>query len=213
MTYRTDREKICLMWRWAMMFVVVAVLMLLFQVSSFAHGGEDHGEEKAPAIAAGAGMLARTTRAGDWEIVIKHPTLEPDKELAARVFVTRFDTNEPIASAQVKIIVASEAAPIEITANANATAGMYEAKLPPLPQNQYRLAVQVNANGSTQTAQFGTIQVAPAPIPIAESISGWARTALIALALLVALALAGVVTLRVMQNARRSTHKGETAAA
>ncbi|MDQ3256678.1 MAG: hypothetical protein M3R15_22775, partial [Acidobacteriota bacterium] len=81
--------------RLAAILIIVAALTAVLPATSLAHEGEDHGESKAPVIAAGAGMVTRTARAGDWEITLKHSPLEPDKEIPARVFVTRFETNEP----------------------------------------------------------------------------------------------------------------------
>ncbi len=66
---------------------VVALTFSHVQVS--AHGGEDHSEKKAPTISTGTNMIVRAEHVGDLEVTIKHPPLEPDKELAARVFVTR----------------------------------------------------------------------------------------------------------------------------
>ncbi len=186
--------------------LIVAALTAVLPATSLAHEGEDHGESKAPVVAVGAGMVTRTARAGDWEIVIKHPSLEPDKETSARVFVTRFETNEPIANAQVRVTLTGAAAPLEAIAtagaNSNIGAGVYEVKLPPLPRGEYKLAAQVGANGASQTAQFGATQVAPAPPAQVESSSGWARTALIALALLAALGLGGIVAYRLLKGLR-----------
>lgn len=198
--------------RLAALLIAIIDLTAMLPVTTSAHGGEDHSAEQSPVIAAGTGMVTRTARAGDWEVVIKHPSLEPDKELAARVFVTRFETNEPIANAQIRVTMTGAATPVEAIANAGSTAGIYEVRLPPLPQGEYRLAAQVSAGGANQTIQYGVMQVRPVPPSLSESSFGWARTALLALALIVGLGLAGFVTWRVMQNARRS-HKREATAA
>lgn len=193
--------------RWLCMFVLA-----VSPITAFGHGGEDHGAEQAPVVAAGAGMVARTAKAGDMEVVIKHPALEPDKELAARVFVTKHDTNEPIKGANVTVMIErADGAPSQVLAVAGNTPGVYEVKLPPLPQGAYKLAVQVGANGANETAQFGAVQVAPAPVAEAGSVNSWARTGLIILAALLGLGAAGVTVMRLMQNAR--SRKGEAATA
>ncbi|HVF27081.1 MAG TPA: hypothetical protein VM943_02495 [Pyrinomonadaceae bacterium] len=197
--------------RLAAILIIVAALTAVLPATSLAHEGEDHGESKAPAIAAGTGMVTRTARAGDWEIVVKHPTPEPDKETPARVFVTRFETNEPIANAQVSVVLTGAAAPVEAVATAGSTPGVYEVRLLPLPQGEYRLAAQVGANGRSQTAQYGAMQVASVPPAQVGSSSGWARTALIALALLAALGLGGVVAYRFLRGARASRESRQAA--
>jgi len=191
--------------------LIVAALMAVLPATSLAHEGEDHGESKAPVVAVGAGMVTRTARAGDWEITLKHPPLEPDKEIPARLFVTRFETNEPIANAQVRVTFTGASAPVEAVTTAGSTAGVYEVQLPPLPQGEYRLAAQVAAGGASQTAQFDLMQVAPAPPAEVQSSSGWARTALLALALLVALGLGGVVAYRFLKGLRANRESRQAA--
>ncbi|MBA3320576.1 MAG: FixH family protein, partial [Pyrinomonadaceae bacterium] len=161
----------------------------------------------------GTGTITRVARAGDFEVTIKHPPIEPDKEIAARVFVTRFETNEPVEKAKITLLFTSGGAPVEATAEAANTPGMYEVKLPPMPQGDYKLAARVEGGGGTQTVEYGAIKVAPAPPAQAENSSSWARTALIALASLVGLGIAGFLLYRVAQYARRNRSEGETATA
>lgn len=194
---------------------IIALMLTLLMpgARAFAHGGEDHGEEKAPVVSAGTGTLTRVARVGDFEVTIKHPPIEPDREIAARVFVTRFETNEPVGKAQVFLAFGDGESAPEVAATATSTPGIYEVKLPPLPKGQYKLAARLDLNGTSGTAQYGAIEVAPAPPPAVESGSSWARTALITLALLLALGVAGVVVYRFVQNARRDRVKGEPVAA
>ncbi len=194
--------------------VIVLVLTLLMPgAKALAHGGEDHGEEKAPVVSAGTGKITRVARVGDFEVAIKHPPVEPDKEIAARVFVTRFETNEPVGQAQVFLAFGDGGSTPEVAATATSTPGIYEVKLPPLPKGQYKLTARLDVNGTSGAAQYGAIEVAPAPPPAGESGSSWARTALIALGLLVVLGLAGKVVYLAVQSARRDRVKGEPVAA
>ena len=181
----------------------------------FAHGGEDHGDQKAPAVATGPGRVVHTARAGDLEVVVKHPPVEPDKEVVARVLVTRFATNEPVGDAKVTLVLAGEGgAPVEVTAAPSAaTPGMYEAKFPPLPKNQYTLTASLDTGGKTETVAYGAIQVAPLPAASAGVVASWARSALIGLGLLAALGLAVFVVRRAVQMSQRDRLKGQTTAA
>ncbi len=193
--------------RWLCMFALA-----VSPIAAFGHGGEDHSAEQAPVVAASAGMVARTAQAGEWEVVIKHPTLEPDKELAARVFVTKHDTNEPIKGAHITVMIErADGAPTQVLAIAGNTAGVYEVRLPPTPQGAYKLAVQVSANGANETAQFGAVQITRVPVAEAGSVNGWARTGLIILAALLGLGAAGVTVMRLMLQ--RRNQKGEAATA
>ncbi len=193
-----------------LLVILLAALTMMPRSLVFAHGGEDHGDKPAPAVATGTGMVTHTARAGDMEVTVKHPALEPDKEVAARVFITHFATNEPVGGANIVVTLTGEGgAPVESAATASATSGMYEVKLPPLPKGQYKLTARVEHDGETQTAQYGALQVAPLPVAAASSVATWARSALIALALILGLGIAGFVVYRVMQNARRRAPKDE----
>ncbi len=187
-----------------------SVLALLLSTPSttttvFAHGGEDHGGEKAPAVSTTGSMVVRTGRAGDLEVTMKHAPIEPDKETAARVFVTRFDTNEPVANAKITLLFTGSGAPVEVKAGAAGnTAGMYEAKVPPFPQGDYKFVARVEGEGEPQTVEYGTVKVAPAPPAEAESSSTWAHAALIALGSLVGLGVIGFVFYRAAKIARHN---------
>ncbi len=194
-----------------LLFIIVAVCASI----SLAHGGEDHGEKPVAAVSVGGAALAHVAHAGDWEIVVKHPPVAPDAETGARVFVSRFDTNEPIAGARVVVtLTGADSAPVEVAAiPADALPGMYEAKLPALPEGAYQLAARVEHGGQNVTAEFGALRIAsPAPVADAGAGSPWARTILIALGLLVGLGLAATFLYRIMRAARRGRTQREVAA-
>ncbi len=193
--------------------LAIFAMWLVPSAAVFAHGGEDHGSEKAPVVSTSANMMVRTARVGDLEVTVKHPPIEPDKETTARVFVTRFASNEPIEKASVTLLFNNGSAPVEAAAAVGNTAGMYEAKVPPMLQGQYNLAARVEAGGVTETVEYGMLQVALTPVSAAESQSSWARTALIVLGSLVGLGIAGVVIYRTAQLARRNRAERETATA
>ncbi len=176
--------------------------LAIVSVVAFAHGGEDHGDAKAPAISTSASMSTRTMRAGDYEVTLKHPVIEPDQETTARVFVTRFNSNEPVEKASIILLFSSGGAPVEASAAAASTAGMYEAKLPPLREGEYQLAVRVAVNGTTETIKYGALRVAPSFSDEAETSSSWAQSALIMLGALTGLGIVGIIIYRARQSAR-----------
>ncbi len=196
----------------AVMIMSIIALVAL-QSKVFAHGGEDHGEKQPPAVSKGTNMITRVARVGDLEVVIKHPPIEPDKEAAARLFVTHFDSNEPVGGAKIVVTFSGSGSPVEVAAAPNATPGMYDVKLPPLPKGQYKVAARINHDGNALTADYGALQVAPLPVASSDVVSSWARTALIGLALLIGVGIIGVILYRVVQAMRSSRIKGETATA
>ena len=193
------------------LFILLLALMGLPLKSVPAHGGEDHGEEKAVAAPAGAGMTARVVRVGDYEVTIKHPHVEPDKEATARVFVTRFATNEPVGDAKITVVVEDTGgAPAEVVATSTSTPGIYEVKLPPMRQGECRLSARVDVGGQTITADYGAMMVSMPEAAASSGVSLWARTALIVFALLVVLGLlAAAIIYFVLPHFRRNRIKGE----
>lgn len=198
-------------------FSMLIVITTSLSSSVFAHGGEDHGDQKAPTVSAGTNMIVHVARAGDFEIVIKHAPVDPDKEMVARVFVNRFANNEPVTGAKPVIILTSDgSSPVELTATASSTPGMYDVKLPPLPKGQYKLAARVDSNGESKTASLSALEVAPQPVAATAVIASWARTGLMVLGVIVGIGvigLIGVVIYRAAQTSRRERIEGETAAA
>lgn len=190
-------------------FALLFVLLTLFGLptkSVMAHGGEDHGEKKTEAAApAGGGMTARVVRVGDYEVTIKHPNVEPGQQSLARVFVTRFATNEPIGDAKIMVMVddAATGGPVEVAATPTSTAGIYEAKLPPMAQGECKLSATVQIGGETLVAEYGAMQVMIAPAEAGAGIALWARTALIFLGVLIALGVLGITGIFALRHFRR----------
>ncbi len=202
--------------------LLVTIIALLFTLtapadSAFAHGGEDHGDVKPQSVSPGTNMVVHVARAGDFEVVIKHAPIEPDQEMVARVFVSRFANNEPVTGAKpVVTLTIDGGSPMELTAAAGATPGMYEVKLPPLPKGQYKLSARVDYKGESESAEYGSLQVSPQPVAASAVVASWARSALIALGGLLGIALIGLigfVIYRAAQASRRARIEGEAAAA
>jgi len=197
--------------------LVALAASLMSGATVFAHGGEDHGDQKPQTVSPGTNMIVHVGRAGDFEVVIKHAPIEPDKEMVARVFVSRFANNEPVTGAKPVVTLTSNGnSPVDLTATASSTPGMYEVKVPPLPKGQYKLAARVESNGETKTASFSALEVAPQPVAATATIASWARTGLMVLGAIVGIGVIGfmgIVIYRAAQTSRRERLEGETAAA
>ena len=199
----------------AMAALAVFALALTFSNHTvYAHGGEDHSQDKAPVVSTSANMVVRTARVGDLEVTLKHRPVEPDKEFAARVFLTRYETNAPVEGAKVFVVIAGgSGSPVEATAAPGNAPGIYEAKLPPTPQGDYTLAMRFETGGATQTVEYGLLRVAQLPPPATTNESTWARTALIALGALIGLGFLGLIIHRATVTARRNRGNEEAATA
>jgi hypothetical protein len=160
-----------------------------------AHGGEDHGEAKPKTETTDKGTVSHTTRVGDLEVMLKHERLIPDAANAARLFVTKFETNEAYADVAPAIeIEATSGAVTQATVEKTETAaGSFTVKIPALPEGTYLIRAKITHGGETDTATFSGAEVNFAPPLSADGDGGmsWARTALITFIFLIILALFG----------------------
>ena len=154
---------------------LLAFLMLASPTLTFAHGDEDHGDKK-KAVAAGPGMIARTARVGDYEVMVKHPVLEPLHEHSARVFVTRYATNEPVKDLLISLIIAAKGKePVKVAAKASARPGEYEVSLPPLDAGSYNFSAVIAAGGVNGTANYGAVAIETPKTPVENDGSAGAK--------------------------------------
>ncbi len=193
-------------WRGLSATLLLAVALSFFGNAApvLAHGGEDHGDEKPKTATTTAGTVTRSTRLGDFEVMLKHSTLEPDTSTAGRLFITRFATNEPVADANPALEIESANGVVtEIPIEKTDATGSYTVKIPALPEGAYTIRAKVLAGGKTSTATFSGVEIAHHEAAEEAGSSSWTQTALMAMLFLIALALFGGLAyfaLRVFKN-------------
>ncbi len=147
----------------------------------FGHGDEDHGEQKTKTTSNEKGTVSHSTRLGDFELMIKHPVLEPDTATFARLFITKFDSNEPVGNVPAVIEIESANGIISTTTMAASDQpGMYNVSIPALPQGNYVLRTKLSYEGETDTATFSGVEV-NTPISSSGGETSWFRSAALAL--------------------------------
>ena len=192
--------------------MAMLILSVFFTAPIFAHGGEDHGDAKPAVTSNQKGMVARTARAGEFEILLKHSPLEPDTETAAKLFITRFATNEPFADAKPSIeITAKDGKTFEASEVKTDAPGSYSFKLPPLPEGTYTVLAKLNAAGKADTATFSSVSVEHAEAESSTGSSSWVRTVLMVLTAAVVLGLFGGLMFYAFRFARSEQAGGEEA--
>ena len=164
---------------------ILALTVVSLTVSDspvFGHGGEDHGDQKPATTTTQNGTVARTVRVGDFELLLKHSVLAPDAAASARLFLTHFETNEPIGSADISAEIESGTGTVTpVTVNKTEAPGSYVVNLPALPEGGYTFRATVTGNGKTHTATLSGIDVgAIEPAHPSSGGSSWAQTALTA---------------------------------
>lgn len=142
----------------------VLSLLLIIAGSSgsgiLAHGGEDHGDSKPKSAVSDKGTVSHTSRIGDLELMIKHPAIEPDQATSARLFITKYSTNE--AADNVTTVIefeSSNGAVTQVAIEKADAAGSYNLKIPTLPEGNYTLRAKITYGGETDTATFSGVTV------------------------------------------------------
>lgn len=172
--------------------MAMVAMSIFFAVPISAHGGEDHGDTKPAVVSNQKGMIARTARAGDFEILLKHSPLEPDAETAAKLFITNFATNEPFADAKPTVeITAKDGKTFEATGIKSDAPGSFSFTLPPLPEGTYTVLAKLNPAGKADTATFPSVSVEHPATESATASGSWVRTLLMVLTGTVVLGMLG----------------------
>jgi hypothetical protein len=157
-----------------------------------AHGDEDHGDEKPKTATTTAGTVTRSTRLGDFEIMLKHSPLEPDGATAGWLFITNFATNEPVGEANPAMeIESANGAVTEIPIEKTSAVGSYMVKIPALPAGAYTIRAKTMVGGKTNTATFSGVEIAHHEATEEVSGSSLTQTVLVAMLFLIALSLFG----------------------
>ncbi len=181
----------------------------------FAHGGEDHGDAKPKTETTAKGTVSHSSRLGELEVMLKHPLFAPDAVTAARLFVTKFETNAGFADVSPAVEVeAANGTVTQATIEKTETAGIFNVRFPALPNGTYTIRAKLTHGGETDTATFSGVEVKSQPIAVTETGGmSWARTALIAFVFLVVLALFGGLIYFVLRFSEGKSINEETVSA
>lgn len=195
--------------------LILMVLLAGSTLQIFAHGGEDHGDEKPKTETTGQGTVSRVVRLGDLEVMLKHPVFAPDTATTARLFVTKFETNQGFAEVSPAIEIESANGLVtQAKVEKTETAGVFNVSFLALPQGTYTIRAKLTHGGETDTATFSGVEVTSNPTASAENGEmSWARTFLIAFIFLIVLGLFGGLTFFVLRFSASEPLKEETVSA
>lgn len=195
--------------------LLLIVLLAGNALQIFAHGGEDHGDAKPKTETSDKGTVSHSSRVGDLEVMLKHPLFAPDTATTARLFVTKFETNEGLGEVTPAIeIESSNSSVTEAKIEKSETAGVFNVSFPALPQGTYTIRTKLVHNGETDTATFSGVEVKPTPIILAENGQmSWLQTLLIAFIFLIVLGLFGGLTYFVLRLSKGNTITEDTVSA
>lgn len=194
-------------------FVLLAALALAANI--FGHGGEDHGATQAKTQTTDSGTVSRSARLGEVEIMLKHPLLIPDQTANGRLFLTKFESNEPFPQAKTEMeIEAANGLVTALSVEKSAQEGVFSIKFPALAEGKYAIRAKITHGGETDTATFSDVEIKNQPAAATESGMSWTRTLLIGFIFSVVLALFGVLFYFVLRvDSAEKTVRKETVSA
>lgn len=182
------------------------IFALMFLISGnaaqiFAHGGEDHGDAKPKTQTTDKGTVSHSSRLGDLEVMLKHPVFAPDTATEARLFVTKFETNEAFKDVAPAVEIESATGAVtQAVIEKSETAGVFSVKFPALPEGTYTVRTKLTHDGETDTATFSGVEVKNQPLAEAENGGmSWLRTVLIGFVFLIVLGLFGALSYFVLR--------------
>lgn len=194
-----------------MLLASITAAAIIGDTQVFAHGGEDHGDEKPKTTVADKGTMTRVARLGKNEVMLKYSLLEPDTATVARLFVTKFETNEPNGEAVPAIEIESANGAITgTTIEKTNTPGSFIVKIPALPQGSYVIRAKLNNGGETDTATFSGVEVKPQTSVTTVGGMSWISSVLIVLVFAFVLAMFGGLIYFIWNFSGSKTEHNET---
>jgi len=182
--------------------LVGIIALLASPLLIFAHGGEDHDDAK-PQTSVKQNIETRTAVADDFEILLKTPILEPDKEIGGKLFLTSHETNEPISNAKITLLIEGEdGEKTEIIVNPTGNQGVYRLTIPPIPESTVKLSAKINHSDKDTIISFGMAEIKPPPIESSAENTSWARSGLLGLGAIGLLTLLGFAAFLLFKNSR-----------
>ena len=181
--------------------LLLMVLLAGNALQIFAHGGEDHGDAKPKTQTTDKGTVSHSSRLGDLEVMLKHPLFKPDTATEARLFVTKFETNEAFKDVAPAVeIESANGAVTQAVIEKSETAGVFSVKFPALPEGTYTVRTKLTHDGEIDTATFSGVEVKNQPLAEAENGGlSWLRTVLIGFVFLIVLGLFGALSYFVLR--------------
>ena len=163
-------------WRSLTTALLPAIIFVFFGGAAqiFAHGGEDHGEEKPKVATTAKGIVSRSARLGEFEVTLKTPALEPDTATTARLFITKFDTNEAFGDAAPTMEIETPGGAVtQVAVEKTDIAGSYNLKIPALGEGNYTVRTNLKTGKGSDTATFSSVEIAH---PATEAATGGTLT-------------------------------------
>ena len=118
------------------------ILLLILPSLGNAHDGEDHGNTRKAATTS-AGYFSSEAISDKYELLLKYATILPGKEGALRLFISNYNTNQPIDSSEIQLSVSGNPQ-IKLSAN-RVDKGIYEVSGTFPEKKSYNITININS--------------------------------------------------------------------
>ncbi len=131
-------------------------ILVWLPLLSFAHEGEVHPGEKKAAATGTATYFSSEAFSDKYELLVKYNPIVPGKEAILKLFISDYNTNQPLDSASLQVTVAANPN-IKVTVS-KTDKGVYELKAIFPEKKAYNLVVNINSNAGADLLQLNTIE-------------------------------------------------------
>ncbi len=135
--------------------LIIQFLLGLLPVFAFAHGGEDHGDAKKTAVSP-ASYFTSEAASEIYEVLLKYSPIVPSKESSLRLYLSEYNSNQPIDTAKLEITVAGN--PNIKIAVVRIDKGVFELKATFPEKKAYNLVVNINSYAGIDLIQLNNIE-------------------------------------------------------
>ena len=135
--------------------LIIQFLLGLLPVFAFAHGGEDHGDAKKTAVSP-ASYFTSEAASEIYEVLLKYSPIVPGKESSLRLYLSEYNSNQPIDTAKLEITVAGN--PNIKIAVVRIDKGVFELKATFPEKKAYNLVVNINSYAGIDLIQLNNIE-------------------------------------------------------
>ena len=118
------------------------VLLLILPSLSIAHDGEDHSNTKKAATTS-ASYFSSEAISDKYELLLKYATILPGKESTLRLFISNYNTNQPIDSSEIQLSVSGNPN-IKLSAK-RMDKGIYEVSGTFPEKKNYNITININS--------------------------------------------------------------------
>jgi len=160
---------------------------MLLNFQALGHGDEKHDDAKttkSTGVSSQQTSMVRSKRVKDFEITLKHPILEPFKVAIGNLFVTRYESNEPVSINIAADLVSSSGKTINISVEKSNSTGIYKLDFPGLEKGSYNLLIKLDGANLKETVTFSDLKVSSAKTQNLESNNSYGWIAFAGFALL-----------------------------